>query len=86
MLLHPFLFLLFVFLLPWPFKVACESQSRARNPLIETLVELIPMNEKLEFIEFGVGRKCVGCRGRPVGCATTRCRGRRGLTTKIGIV
>ena len=86
MLLHPFLFLLFVFLLPWPFKVAGEDQSRARNPLIETLVELVPMNKKLEFIEFRVGRKCLGCRGRPVGCATIRGRSRRGLTTKIGIV
>jgi hypothetical protein len=86
MLLHPFLLLLFVLLLTRPFKVASEDQSRAGNPLIQTLVELIPVNKKLEFVELGVCRKWIGGRRGSVRCAATRRRSRRGLTAKIWIV
>jgi hypothetical protein len=74
MFLHHFLLLLLVLLLTGPFEVAGKDQSRAGNPFVQSLVELVPVNEKLEFIEFRVWRKLFGSRGGCMGRAVARSR------------
>ena len=72
--LHHFLLLLLVLLLARPFEVAGKDQSGAGNPFVQSLVELVPVNEKLEFVQLRVGRKQVGSRGGCMGRAVARIR------------
>ena len=74
MFLHHFLLLLLVLLLARPFEVAGKDQSRAGNPVVQSLVELVPVDEKLELVEFRVWRKLFGSRGGCVGRAVARGR------------
>jgi len=72
--LHHFLLLLLLLLLARPFEVTGKDQSRAENPFVQSLVELVPVNEKLEFVEFRVWRKQFGSRGGWMGRAVARSR------------
>jgi len=54
MLLHRLLLILLVFLLARPLEVAREDQPRAGDPFVQALVELVPVDEKLELVEFRI--------------------------------
>jgi len=81
MFLHHLLLVLLVLLASRPFKVAGKDQSRAGDPFIQAFVELVPVDEKLEFVEFKIWRKYVRSRGGCMGRVVARSRCRRELAS-----
>jgi hypothetical protein len=59
-----------------PLQIARENKTRTREPLIETLVELVPVDEEIVLVKLGVRRE-VSMR--------SRCCGSRGLAAEIWI-
>ena len=87
MLLHHFLLLFLLLLLTRPLKIAGEDQPGAGDPFVQSLVELVPVDEKLEFVEFRVWNKSVRTRCRSWAGYLGRAVARSGrLATKIWVV